>query len=180
MHSQFATYSKHKQQGAVLIVSLIILLLMTIIGVSSMKTTTLEERMAGNMRDQNLAFQSAEAAIVEGETYLRDTVLIVTDGTAGLHDIGLAPDPLVPATWTTAASSRSATVSLNDDQNARFYIEKLGDIEKPTGRNLTFDPAGNKTNGGDITGYKVVAIGEGPSGESQAILASYYGKKEFQ
>ena len=58
------------QRGAALIISLIFLLLMTLIGVTSMQTTTLQERMAGNARDRNLALQSAEAGLRQAETWL--------------------------------------------------------------------------------------------------------------
>jgi len=58
---------KNRQQGAVLVISLIILLVMTLIGITGMQTTVLEEKMAGNMRDQNLAFQAAESALRNGE-----------------------------------------------------------------------------------------------------------------
>lgn len=167
-----------KQQGAVLVVSLIILLLMTIIGVSSMKTTTLEERMAGNMRDQNLSFQSAEAALSEGETFLdpNNNVIIVADGSAGIHDTGLAPNVFDPDTWVNNVKSVPVATQFNDDQNGRYYIEKLGPITKSEGKVISFDPSGGKANDSDITGYKVVAIGEGPSGTAQSILASYYGR----
>ena len=56
-----------KQRGAVLIVALIMLLLLTIIGLSSMRDTSLQENMAGNMRDSNLALQASEAALRQGE-----------------------------------------------------------------------------------------------------------------
>lgn len=177
---QSMTSLPRTQTGAALVVSLLILLIMTIVGVSSMQTTTLEERMAGNMRDQNLSFQSAEAALIEGENYLENIVLIVTDGTAGLHPKNGAPDVFDSDTWVNNAKSISASVYLNEDQKARFYIEKIGDVSKSTGKDLTFDAGGNKSKGGDVTGYKVVAIGKGPSGTSQSIVQSYYGKKEFQ
>lgn len=178
--TQSTTSLPRTQTGAALVISLLILLIMTIFGVSSMQSTTLEERMAGNMRDQNLAFQSAEAALIEGERFLENTLLIVTDSTAGLHARNSAPNVFDADTWVNNAKSRSASVSLNDEQQARFYIESIGEISKPTGQDLTFDAGGNKSKGGDITGYKVVAIGKGPSGTSQSILQSYYGKKEFQ
>ncbi|EWC40216.1 pilus assembly protein PilX [Pseudomonas stutzeri] len=54
---------RSSQRGAVLLVSLIMLLLLTILGAAAMRDTNLQERMAGNMRDQNLAFQAAEAAL---------------------------------------------------------------------------------------------------------------------
>lgn len=58
------------QAGAVLFVSLIMLLVLTVIAVTAMQTTTLEEKMAGNLRDQTLAFQAAEAALRAGESWL--------------------------------------------------------------------------------------------------------------
>jgi type IV pilus assembly protein PilX len=56
------------QTGLVLVASLIMLLLLTIIGVTSMQNITLEEKMAGNMRDRNIAFQAAEAALRDAES----------------------------------------------------------------------------------------------------------------
>ncbi|KEA64591.1 Type IV fimbrial biogenesis protein PilX [Marinobacterium lacunae] len=50
-----------------LIVALIMLLLISIIGVSAMQSTSMEERMAGNLYDRHTAFQAAEAALREGE-----------------------------------------------------------------------------------------------------------------
>lgn len=52
-----------KQTGAVLITSLLILLVMTIIGVSSIGSTNLEERMAQNFQNIAITFQAAESAI---------------------------------------------------------------------------------------------------------------------
>ncbi len=51
------------QNGSALIVSLVILLVMTIIGITGMKTTVLEEKMANNFRDKDVAFQAAESAL---------------------------------------------------------------------------------------------------------------------
>ena len=59
---------KNGQNGVVLIVSLIILLVMTLMSLTGMKTANLEEKMAGNMRDQNIAFQAAEAALRDAES----------------------------------------------------------------------------------------------------------------
>ncbi|MBK1647901.1 pilus assembly PilX family protein [Rhabdochromatium marinum] len=65
-------FGVHHQQGMVLVIGLIFLLLMTVIGVTSIQTTTLDERMAGNLRDKNIAFQAAEAALREGEGWLEE------------------------------------------------------------------------------------------------------------
>ena len=55
--------SRHRQSGAVLVVALLFLLIITMLGVTSMQSTTAEERMSGNARDQNNALQAAEAAL---------------------------------------------------------------------------------------------------------------------
>lgn len=55
------------QAGATLVVSLLMLLVLTLIGVTAMQSNVLQEKMAGNFRDANLAFQAAEAALRDGE-----------------------------------------------------------------------------------------------------------------
>jgi type IV pilus assembly protein PilX len=51
------------QRGAVLIVSLILLVVLTLLGVSVMNVTQLEERMASNSQEVAQAFQSAETGL---------------------------------------------------------------------------------------------------------------------
>jgi type IV pilus assembly protein PilX len=65
--------SPPRQRGAALVISLVIMVIMTLIGLSGMRTTTMSEQMAGNYRDQALALQAAEAALRVGENYLRET-----------------------------------------------------------------------------------------------------------
>lgn len=60
------THSVHgikNQQGIVLVVALLILVVMTILGVSMLSSSTLEERMAGNIQAKNVTFQAAESCI---------------------------------------------------------------------------------------------------------------------
>jgi type IV pilus assembly protein PilX len=61
---------QRRERGSALIIALVFLLLMTILGVASMQSTVLQERMAGNQRDRNLAFQAAEAALRAGEDWV--------------------------------------------------------------------------------------------------------------
>lgn len=60
-----------RQAGVVLVISLIMLLLLTLIGITASNVTGLEEKMAGNTRDENLAFQAAESALRAGEALVR-------------------------------------------------------------------------------------------------------------
>ena len=51
----------NRQSGVVLLVSLMLLLMLTILALTATNRSTLQERMAANSQDSNLAFQAAEA-----------------------------------------------------------------------------------------------------------------------
>jgi len=57
------TITGARQHGAVLIIALLFLVILTILGVTAMTATTFEEKISGNTRDLNVAFQAAEAAL---------------------------------------------------------------------------------------------------------------------
>jgi len=59
-----------QQAGVSLLISLVILLLLTIIMLTAIKVTVLEERMAGNLKNHNIAFQAAESALREAESLI--------------------------------------------------------------------------------------------------------------
>jgi len=59
-----------RQRGVVLVISLLMLLVLTVIGLAATRSTALEERMTANQNDQEIAFQGAEAALRYGEGLL--------------------------------------------------------------------------------------------------------------
>jgi len=127
--------SPKKQQGVVLAVGLIMLLLMTLIGITGMQTTTLQEKMTGNFRDRNLAFQSSEAALRDAEQYLRSTSIIPAfDDTNGLYQ----PDPAgvdvwTDLDWTDTSGSIQYSSILNDvTTQPRYIVEELPAVDDPT------------------------------------------------
>lgn len=75
-----------RQKGITLIVGLILLLVMTMLGLTAVQVTTQQERMAGNLRDRNIAFQAAESALREGESALENQCVIVFNG-KGAFDV---------------------------------------------------------------------------------------------
>jgi|GEM_PF-3623270 len=58
-----------RQSGTVLVFSLLILLIMTVIGVTVMSSTQMQERMAGNATLQTQAFEAASAGISQALWY---------------------------------------------------------------------------------------------------------------
>jgi Tfp pilus assembly protein PilX len=51
------------QSGTVLIMSLVILLILTILGITAMGTSSLEEKMSGNIQEGTHAFETAESGL---------------------------------------------------------------------------------------------------------------------
>lgn len=95
--------NRRRQSGAVLVIGLIILVVLTLLGVQSMRTNVAQERMASNMRDRNVAFQAAEAALREGERANPNGL----GPTPFTHD----PNPLPnPADWDGTAAVGGGTV----------------------------------------------------------------------
>lgn len=64
--------SVRQQRGAVLIVSLLLLVVVTVLALGAGQTTRMQERIAGSQRNYDLAFQSAEAALRAGERWVKD------------------------------------------------------------------------------------------------------------
>lgn len=62
---------KH-QVGASLIVSLMLLVVLTLLGLSSMQSTIMQERMSNNVRDKSVAFQATESAVRTAEAWVRN------------------------------------------------------------------------------------------------------------
>jgi len=73
-----------QQSGAVLIVSLVMLLLLTIIGMSAVDMTTLDTRISANTKDKALAFDAAEAALNTAGNSLMPGQPLPDTGTPGL------------------------------------------------------------------------------------------------
>ena len=143
----------HKE-GAVLIISLIMLLLLTIIGVTAIQTNSLEEKMAGNMRDQNLAFQAAESALRVGET--ETATIAASDFYTG------STNPLSDINW--------ANASVRAYKANALYI-----IEPPT---ITYGfgyEAGTPSSSAQTNyWYRITARGTSGTGNAIVILQSIF------
>ena len=111
-------YKQDRQEGAVLVVGLILLIAMTLIGVTAMKLTTLDERIAGNAQQRVGEFQAAESALMEVAHY--DKVL--TCSREGKTVCGCALDDLVDA----ARKADCLDKGLVMTPTYRFGLEQAG------------------------------------------------------
>lgn len=63
-----------QSRGVVLVIALIMLVLVTLVGMSSVRTITLQERMVAASYDRNLAFQVAETGLREAENEIETSI----------------------------------------------------------------------------------------------------------
>lgn len=71
MQAMKSSGGKHAQQGAVLLVALILLLVLTLIGITTMESTGMEMKMASQQRERLVAMQSAEAGLLAAEDLIQ-------------------------------------------------------------------------------------------------------------
>ncbi len=163
------------QRGTVLVISLLLLVIMTMIGVTAMKTTTLDEQLAGNMRDRSLAFQAAESALRDGEVMMDDKLLDELrsfDGTDGLYYKGLNfPADVADSTvWVGTSSTEYSGDPLDDIATTPRYI---ADVVIDRG-NLDMDLIADGA--WDYAVIQLTSRGTGGSNQSQALLRTHFGK----
>ena len=166
-----------RQTGMTLIVSLIILVSLTILGVTSMQSTRTEIAMAGNLRESGLTFNAAEAGLDAGETFIINSA---TNGVFSNPIIGLYPetanDPSynVSATWD-ASQTASTTLPYVIEQ-PRFIIKYLGDRSQNEVAKVNIGGYGTGQPGLTVSNFRVTARGAGQSGNAYRMVQSYYGR----
>ncbi|WP_299880918.1 PilX N-terminal domain-containing pilus assembly protein [uncultured Cocleimonas sp.] len=102
-----------KQKGVVLVISLIMLLVITLIGVSAVKMSTLDTQVAGNSIYSALVFQGAESALGK---VLSDKDLSNVDTAASARNLVID----VPADYFNPAEAVSAGATLNSKATIQF------------------------------------------------------------
>lgn len=104
------------QRGATLAIALILLVVMTLLGLSSIRTIGQQEKMTSHSVDRSLVYQYAEAALREGEAQTQVQALAINNGFPTDEDpannacnnavqarcqngLCATPDPDCPARW---------------------------------------------------------------------------------
>ncbi len=172
---------KRTQTGVALFISLVLLLILTIIGVSAVQSTSLEVRMARNDHDALMAFQAAEAALRDGEALVQNlvsTTAFVPVGTAGLWSVGnfgQSPPWLNAANWGGGGSSPAASSVAGVAEQPRFMVEHVASVQRDANRYQLDDPyaAGSADR---IEMFRVTARGVGGTANASVMLQSTFGR----
>lgn len=143
-----------------LLVSLVFLLLLTMIGLSSMQNASLQEKMAASLTLQHRAFQAAEAALRVGEGAVQQENFRLS-ACAGAQRCA----PPAESTLVSAGGVNGASGVLWVATGEGFYgVQNLG----------TSLDAVNVPSNTPATLYRVTAVGL--AGHSRAVLESIYAK----
>ncbi|MGD8483347.1 MAG: PilX N-terminal domain-containing pilus assembly protein [Thioalkalispiraceae bacterium] len=172
IYPHIPTIPRH-QKGVVIIVALVMLLAMTVISVSSMTSSTIEERMSANLRDRETALQAAETALRYGER-LANTIPVASftdtcDSGYCKNDITIGADQHFYKDATVWADSDKYFVYPNDiaevPNEPKIIIEYMGqqrqDFTKP------IQPT-------DPIIYRITALATGQSDNARVMLQSTY------
>lgn len=177
-----------REAGAVLVVGLVMVLLISIIGISAIRGSNLQESMAGNIRERNLAFQSAESALRVGESLVSDqSSRPVMTNSGGLYsDTYVMPTTSIltftEANWKEAARVKIASLNLQHVSHEPTYvIEELNpDIGIGAAMEGSAIDLEGMQNTGDITPYRITARGFGASENAIKTLQTTYNRRYFQ
>jgi type IV pilus assembly protein PilX len=177
--------SSRKQQGVTLVFSLVILVSLTMIGLTSMQSTQTELAMAGNQRESDFMFQAAEMGLVSAENFVETSPanadfaqsnlgLYTVNATEGSYE---SVDYFKKAKWDNSSQLAKTNIyGLNVNEQPRYIIEYLGDRDNnpaKLGGGIDYgDPDSSKI----VSIYRATSRGRGLTGNSYRYVQSYYGK----
>ena len=182
-----STVKKIHQQGVVLVVGLIMLAVMTLLAVTSMQSSGLQELMSNNIKDKMTAFEAAESAVRAAEEYLDTNALNLSafDGDAGDGLLSNLYDEVWnEIDWENDAVEVDNVVVFDGTESTkggvkskpRYVIQHIGSVVPDADRRLNVDSS-YQSNSTDalVQMFKITARGTGGSDNTQVILEAMYG-----
>lgn len=177
MARQSSSSNQHQHQsGVALIVALIMVVIMSLIGLTGVRMIFQEEKMAAYSYDRTLTFQSAEAALREAENGIDQVKPEPVSGAcstfaSGIFSVRACPPPVAGAAtprwldstftgWANATAVGTGTLSITP----QYFVEYLGS-GFPCGLDPSAPPVCKR--------YRVTARAGG-NGRSEVMVQSLY------
>jgi len=170
------------EQGSVMVVALVILVLLTIIGISATTTTNIETQIAGNEKVQKIAFYAADSGVPTSAKLISNMIDSQTQPTLAAVTYTAVEDVTDPLLRQVMGyddyddGSRDVTFTFGNTR-ARADIERTrteflagGGVEFASGAEGV---GGGAAGGGVAVFYDIDSLGEGPSNSQSNIVAGY-------
>ena len=163
--------TQQAQRGLALVVSLVLLVVVTLLGVSGMQGTGLQERMSGNLYDRSLSMQAAEAALRAAEA----AITVSSDGDIGVDCAADSGNlcPIIPDdTFTGDDQWTDATAAFRVNQGIgsgtpQYHIAIVGDgsLDDPLGQSSSYNclQDGDSCASADVRYYRITARSHNPA-----------------
>ncbi len=179
-----------RHRGSTLIISLIILVLLMLLGVTAMRVTNTNLQMAGNIQFADSAMNNAEATIAVAENWLRTgtnyrSAGFMTDSCNGrsvsqLYPLRTTSVPAVPCMQGYTAPANDPLTMSWDDTNSivgtntsqRYLIELMSVNDRLTGSNQAL---GGRSSSGcnQVNTYRITARGTSARGAIKFIQSFF-------
>lgn len=171
---QFHANARQHQRGAVLVLGLIFLMMLTLMGVAAYSVATQEEKMSGNARDLKRAFEAAESSLRDCEAVIGGFGSLPTfDGTGGMYPAAATNQPSVYETvnWNSSTAVRALASPLNDvRQQPACMAEQLVTLQ---GKPVDGAQSGPQQLVPEVV-YRITARGYGMYSSTTAMVQSTY------
>lgn len=196
-NSYLKSLASSRERGVSLIIVLIVLAIVSLLGIAGIQVSTMSERSARNDRDQQIAWQAAEAALLDAELDIIDPAistrnLIFANGeevafqngcgtsgnSKGLCALVSAGKPAwLTVDFTTAGAG--ATTTEYGTFTGRTFSAGTAGVQPARAPRYVIEPILDYNGGGESRNlsnskpryvYRVTAIGYGPRPDIQAVL----------
>jgi len=169
----------NSEEGSVLVVALMLLVLLTGIGITAATNTDIELQIAGNEKLQKMAFYAADGGTETGIGLLESNIesrgfSASSVGTTTIYDTEFYTNEESSTESDNVPSDTNRDVSIPDVGGGNVYLKIYGDTELSTGSALQL-AAGYEGKGKGVAGggaymvYNIRSFASGPA-NSQAMV----------
>jgi len=177
-----------KQTGAVLITSIVLLIIFTMLGVATMRTNITDITVQDGIKNRNIAFQCAEAALRSGETWLgalngpayavggnptQASSEVWEFNLTAIRNPSLQLDSLWAddtKTWSYGTDLMNANTNIGCETDPRYFIESMGAVSSAVGDSLDYESVAKGKN----AMYRVTSYSTGMDSNATVVLQTTY------
>jgi type IV pilus assembly protein PilX len=177
MPLKFASPKAQRQRGITLVIVLIFLVVLTLLGITGMRTTRLQEQMASSRYERVTAIAAAHAGISDGRQYVQSIVDANAAGAKVKFEnelIGSANEGWTVEDWVKADTDWYAdprVVPFGKGNGETYAVQR---INNNPGYFVHKFGAEGAQNGDVYNMYRVTARGEGGRATNSAYLQSQF------
>lgn len=165
-----------QQNGASLITTLILMVVITLIGISAMLAANNQVKLAGNLQFQNLALDRAEIARVQAEWWLSRPG---NANSLGFEAHSSDTKELYPTNYFSEQKTDPISMNWNDSNSKqvgsgsnRYLIEQLGEDMKLPGSEVD-SPKQSKRPCSSVDLFRTISRGQSQRGAVQYVQTVY-------